>query len=588
MVSIRKDFIGIITYPAHIASGFMALVLSTSLILGNMLDNTGQVEWTLVTALTILLLTLVFFLPFQLIFIGLDSPTNHNSSATLKNRSDPSAHSHARHFRQSTTSGSSYRAIPLIWLVCILLPQFLLFLICYPGIYGYDGPFHIWQIIHSEGAAVVLNKGYSVPYTLYLSFFIGLGKTIHNVELGFAFAMSIQMLFLCWVSWKICLFVREYAPYSTIKQYGTLLFSSLCPPILCLRISSCQDAPFAGFFCLIVMELIALSYTPRRQLSFRRALRLGLFLLAAFLLRNNMAYAFVILLIPIIILALRRRLAARTVLTLIIPFLTAQIIMGPIYSALGISDGMMNPAIREILSVPSQQLSRSYVEKPESLSTDLKSQLKLFYPDQESFSSYWTSPELADNAKRSLDVDYTATHIKDYIQMYIQAGIADPEDYIEAFLMNSLGYWYIGKTYQDPRMYHPYFEYNNIDALWWNEDYTPIYRNSIFPEIDSFISEHVYNGLWNRVPLLSLFNRAGAYFSLFVFAVIHALHTRDGRALLPLCLLGGLYITLFLSPVCLFRYIFGIALSTPLLLLIINPQRVQTNVNSISTKVEKY
>ncbi|MCI7746528.1 MAG: DUF6020 family protein [Collinsella sp.] len=546
----------------------LAAFFATTTTIGRMLDRTGHIEWAASTAIKIIAYSAIILPILSLLFAWLDF--HQDSKVARKANSE---------VRLSAPSKSRR----LFWAACILIPQLFLFLVCYPGIYGYDGPFHIWQLIHSDGAAVVLNKGYSVPYTFYLSLFVSIGKAIGNVEFGFAMAMLIQMLFLCWVSWRICSFLYIRMPKARLFNNAALLFLALCPPILALRISSCQDAPCAGFFCLAIMQLIVIGDEAHHKIDVKAAISLAMSLLLTFLLRNNATYAYLFLLIAVLFLTARHMASKQVALWLVIPFVTAQIIMGPVYTALGIEQGMANPALREILSVPSQQLARAYADRPELFSEDQLDDLLSFYPDQEQFTEYWMEPELADRAKRSLDVDYTSAHLLKFLELYISVGLLNPEDYIEGFLMNSLGYWYLGKTYPDTRMYHPYFEYNNIDALWWNPDYTPIERQSVLPQVNQLISDAIYRGAWNRIPIISPLCRAGFYFAVFVGVCIFSLHARNKRNLLPLIFIGGLFVTLFLSPVCLFRYVFGISMATPLILSLLTPLQCRPLVSKAAS-----
>lgn len=560
----------------------LSAYLSATIVLGRMLDQTGQIEWALETAVKVIAGGLVALPVFAVLFYWLDSI---NANSLSKNNSDVEAAPRNHSNSEQNCDALALRSRPflspqIVWLFCILIPQIMLFLICYPGIYGYDGAFHIWQIIHSEGAPVHLNKGYSVLYTLYLSLFVGLGRHMGNVELGFAVAMFLQMLLLCWVSWKIVCFIQARRPQARALRYGSLLFLSLCPPILCLRISSCQDAPFAAFFCLAIMRLATIKTENKEKNGNRWIIALWLDLIMAFLLRNNASYAYIFLLITAVIMLVRHAITMRLAAILTIPFIVSQIIMGPLYSACGITENPANPAIREILSVPSQQLARVYTGRPDLLTEKQKTEIIAFYPNQDQFTDYWAEPELADRAKGSLDASYAASHLLDYIRLYISVGSADPENFIEAFFMNSLGYWYPGKTYPDTRMYHPYFEYNNVDALWWNADYTPIQRMSFFPELDQLISNAMYDGSWNKTPALSLLCRAGFYSAVFITVCVYSIHAKYKNNVLPLIFVGGLFVTLFLSPVCLFRYVFGISMATPLLIMLLVP--LQNSNDSIS------
>ena len=80
------------------------------------------------------------------------------------------------------------------------------------------------------------------------------------------------------------------------------------------------------------------------------------------------------------------------------------------------------------------------------------------------------------------------------------------------------------------------------------------------------ISDVVSKAYWSDIPILSLVLKPGFYLLLFVASALAAFVARRYEYLPIITLCAGLVVTLLLSPVCLFRYVYPLVLATPLLL----------------------
>jgi hypothetical protein len=90
------------------------------------------------------------------------------------------------------------------------------------------------------------------------------------------------------------------------------------------------------------------------------------------------------------------------------------------------------------------------------------------------FEVYNLRPSIADISKLNLDDAEVSKHPLDYIFMYVSIGVKSPKEFTEAFLMQNYGLWYPSKSYPDTRMYHPFAEYQMLDAKLWNTKYQDI------------------------------------------------------------------------------------------------------------------
>ena len=157
--------------------------------------------------------------------------------------------------------------------------------------------------------------------------------------------------------------------------------------------------------------------------------------------------------------------------------------------------------------------------------------------------------------------------------MWASIGVKDPENYVEAFLLNSLGFWYPNKNYNDDRMYHPYIEIEMLDAAKWNPRYVQIKRESKFPIYEKILNITIGKNVWKRIPVISTIFTTGTYFIIFIFLFLLTILRRNFKYMLPISIILGLYATLFLSPVAVFRYCFPIIMASPLMINLILYQK---------------
>ena len=518
-------------------------------VLGWQLETTSQIEWRLLTLAGIAGFSLLFLIPVRALF----------AFASIRERSVSGAHSVDR-------VSHSFRIISLLIFV---VPQVIVFLAIYPGMYGYDGAFHIAQIT-PDGTDNLpsLSTGWSIMYTFYLGGAVAAGKTVATAQLGFAVAMFIQALISCLVLWFVVIWLRNKTG-SRVLAVCALIAFALSPHAMVLRISSSQDTFFADFFLLTAVFLVEIFMCAKQgkdvPLSYLAACSLCATLMM--LLRGNGLYAYMLVLLLSFVLTVMRRLQIRVLVSLLIPVLLYGVVSGPVYRAIGASDSG-HPAINEMLSVPSQQFARSYVDKPWTFDKREQRQIDAFYSrlsDKADFSFYWDIPEIADSAKVQIDPVYTKKHFGEYLGLWFIQGLEDPENYVEAFLLNTLGYWYPGKSYPDTRIYHPFVEYEMMDAKIYNKDYTDIPRDGKLPAVEGTLDSFYLDSAYGSIPVISVLLSNGIWFWAFIVLGGIALYLHRGIAAPVLLLEAGLFVTFLLSPVCLYRYVYPFQLVLPVL-----------------------
>jgi len=518
-----------------------SVFLSLVLIIGSQLEFYSEIIWSFATLIKIIALSVSIF------------PLNY---LLLK---------YVDKFKIQKSDNINYKKIFVITFLIILFFNFLVFLALYPGEYGYDAGFQIMEILEKD---VQITSHFSLLFSFILAKVVNLGKVLFgSYQVGFGIYCFLQMTFLSYVATKITVFCVKRIP-NKIIYFINVLFFSFFPLYTLMSISAAQDSVFAGLFCLIILNVIELIENKDYWKNKLKPISLGILIFLLCLIRNNGFYC-ILISIPFIFLACKNKKVV-VLLIFIIPLFAYKIYSGPVFNILGVTK---TDTFREMLSIPSQQFARVYNYNLKVFSKEELKQLKKFYPQIDDFKYYTYRQSIADPTKSVLNNKYVKSNLKDYISLWTSNGVKDPENYVEAFLLNSLGFWYPNKNYNDDRMYHPYIEIEMMDAAKWNPRYVQIKRESKFPIYEKILNITIGKNAWKRIPVISTIFTTGTYFIIFIFLFLLTILRRNFKYMLPISIILGLYATLFLSPVALFRYCFPIIMVSPLMINLILYQK---------------
>lgn len=518
-----------------------SVFLSLVLIIGSQLEFYSEIIWSFATLIKIIALSVSIF------------PLNY---LLLK---------YVDKFKIQKSDNINYKKIFVITFLIILFFNFLVFLALYPGEYGYDAGFQIMEILEKD---VQITSHFSLLFSFILAKVVNLGKVLFgSYQVGFGIYCFLQMTFLSYVATKITVFCVKRI-HNKIIYFINVLFFSFFPLYTLMSISAAQDSVFAGLFCLIILNVIELIENKDYWKNKLKPISLGILIFLLCLIRNNGFYC-ILISIPFIFLSCKNKKVV-VLLIFIIPLFAYKIYSGPVFNILGVTK---TDTFREMLSIPSQQFARVYNYNLKVFSKEELKQLKKFYPQIDDFKYYTYRQSIADPTKSVLNNKYVKSNLKDYISLWTSNGVKDPENYVEAFLLNSLGFWYPNKNYNDDRMYHPYIEIEMMDAAKWNPRYVQIKRESKFPIYEKILNITIGKNAWKRIPIISTIFTTGTYFIIFIFLFLLTILRRNFKYMLPITIILGLYATLFLSPVALFRYCFPIIMVSPLMINLILYQK---------------
>ncbi len=444
--------------------------------------------------------------------------------------------------------------ICLIVLQLFWLPAFLAY---YPAIMSYD--FH-----RQFGEAV---RGYiwffeyqPLSHTFLIRMAYLLGLKMGDLAKGMAVLAFFQSLLLsASISAGI---VYVYKKSGKKPAIFWLILFALLPFNPVLAISMTKDIIFAAFFAFVIL-LVCNMKDGVRGLSCVLFFICGI---VNILFRNNAPYA-MIFLIPAFLLIekglLKKLLMSLLVLVTIASGLGSKTLIRTTMNAI--------PGPKtEMFSVPITQMTRVIKYQRDNLTEEQYNILMKYITD---FVWGTYNPYIADGPKGQVSLYNEEAWIGDYkslLKDYVTLGKAYPNDYIDAFLGLTLGYWFI-----DDKSHCEMLGYgadSDMGLLYtFNVSYNDVVpegiaSHSYLPRVEKKYSEIVNGNSYYNWPVISYLMRPAFYMWLFILAIFAALYKRSKYSIAVFAYPLFYFFTMLLGPTVNFRYVYPFIVSLPVMI----------------------
>ncbi|MBD5551015.1 MAG: hypothetical protein HDQ96_07560 [Lachnospiraceae bacterium] len=440
------------------------------------------------------------------------------------------------------------------------LPAFLAY---YPAICAYDIPVQTEQIV--SGMYI---DHHPLAHTLLLKGTMWLGETVFgSVNTGIGCYALFQMLFLA-AAFAFGVYCLHRHQVRRIWLFLVQLFCIFYPFHQYMSISVTKDTIFSAFFVLFLSALWEIvdgrkSYVP-------------LFIFAGIgviLFRNNGKYAFLVLLFFILIAVIfgkERRIFWGKVLFLAAgTFLIGNLALSGIFRAVSAGQGDK----REMLSLPIQQLSRTMVyhggvsvmPEDDGTMSDTDRALINDFILEEAYRDY--RPDFADPVKSHTNTYVARYRAKDFLSTYLGLFFQYPGDYLNAALAVNAGYLYPGDVShayinaQEGQEAGGGYVQTRWDELTLNE--RGIYKDSKWPGLMKRMEKWTNDNAYLKYPVLKYLFVPGVWFWFYLLLTGWLLINRKFAKCIPLMLVFGYYLTLFLGPTVQLRYLYPVMAAFP-------------------------
>ena len=461
------------------------------------------------------------------------------------------------------------RALPGGWFAGIWIILFVSWIPCwlayFPAIYSYDGEPQLIQ--YTTGA---FDNHHPILHTLFLGGCYDLGKFLQEecgIPLdGMAFYALLQMLFLAFAFACSISFLHRCGVRRSVLVAAIAWFA-LFPVHPLMAVTTTKDTLFAAFFLL---AFVGLSRTMLLRKIGRFWEGTGLFLsaLGMMLFRKNGVYLMIGVCAALFLVCAfsrwKKRGGFRFFSGLLLGCALCILTFFACDAGLMAATGARQGEAAEALSIPIQQLARTFKSNQNSLTPDEMESLCAYIP-QKGLENY--RPSISDGVKLYFNNERFAEDPAGFFRIWMHLLKKYPGSYATAFLYHTMGSWYLMDT-----------SHCTVYKDWWRDrtgyfitDAVPVFardfvkKENLLPSVQNFYEAIATGCVHQRfLPLRILFSPAFFCFCTAFCCLALCLRRRSGLWL-P-CSAVLLYLaTVVAGPCILVRYIYPFMALLPIL-----------------------
>ena len=458
----------------------------------------------------------------------------------------------------------------------ILLLWVPVFLAYYPSVFAYDAEAQFYQYLAHD-----YSTHHPLIHTLFLGTFFKLGETLFgSYSAGMALHSIVQMLMMAAI-FGYTMMELYRAETLWVMRLVLLIFYALFPANSILSISTTKDVLFSGLVLLYVVKLYQwCSGEYKRTKSFLPVFVTISVLMLLF--RNNAVYAYLAAQPFVYFLWKKSADGLQPERKYYVIAVAATLILSCAANAgLKAVTCAESGSPREMLSVPLQQMARTRVWHEEEIDSSLQEELNEYLPAEWVFAAY--NPHLADPVKNRAVIHNNPAGL---IKTWLRLGLRFPMSYVDAFLDNSVGYWYIADK-SHAEIYgigtESGFGYLSTDNRTMPAG-CEIVEHSYLPALRTFMERLISDNEYQKIPVVSVIFAPAFYWWLLCLYMTFCLYRKEYKMLIPVLFLLMYYFTLLLSPTVLIRYMYPFVVSVPTILCLMTTKKEKRNLCSIKNR----
>ncbi len=475
-----------------------------------------------------------------------------------------------------------------IWAI-IFLMWIPTFLALFPGAFVYDA---------QDEYIEVITRAFTTHHPLL--HVLLLGGLVHGAEYigytanaGIAVYVLLQMAMMSG-TFAYCIKKLEELGFKKVYLVCIMVFYGLFPIFPMYAVCTAKDGLFTAFLTLVIVELIIYVFRVEEF----NPIVFTLASLLMMLMRNNGIYAYIASMAVIVICEIIRCYSEKKVpgtevsdgrenekpkanyknLThtaegrvyklLILTLLSIVLYVGSAY-VLKIATQARADEHQEILTVPIQQLARTYTYSEDVFTEDETDTLHRYLPEEYLITYRFRISDVLKSGFNNAEYERDAAS---FIKLWKNIGSRKPLIYLNAWFGTSYGYWYpdaLNNVYEGNQMYT--FQYSDSSYFGFETE-PPGIRDSKFPLLERFYENISLKQFQQKVPVVSQLFSPGFMWWLcaFVLFCIFSRGRKKVRNLIPLAPVVFVWLTVLLGPTTLVRYVLILWFVAPMYPVLIN------------------
>lgn len=423
--------------------------------------------------------------------------------------------------------------------VCLFGCLFLGLLGCWPGIYAYDAQGQLAQAMYPE---VEYATHHPLLHTFVMGKIITFGYHVSRENLGMGVLMYsiIQML--------VCTVIFAYSIYFvwsiTSRKWLTIaafLYYAFFPTVVLFTFCTTKDVLCSAFLHLMVLLVYEMYQDTDRFFTQKGKVTVLIFsgvLMCLF--RNNGIYAVALMTVFASVSFPKKRILSCVIFIpiMLLAFLSGKGLQAGLHAEIS--------SMAEAFSVPIQQIARVYNEEGEEAFTE--EELGLIYKAVSSEVLLGYQPMISDDVKYAIQFnEEVVTHKGEYLKLWLNTGLGNPEEYILSFLDNTYQAWYPGTciTRYPDKSESDYLDIEGFDTVEKEPKIQWLY--DVYHRIATEFS-------YQKIPGLRLLFSIGAMLWMVLFTWFYGIWKKDSGIVAALLMILCFCVTCFLGPTVLVRY----------------------------------
>ncbi len=444
----------------------------------------------------------------------------------------------------------------LIIIIC-WIPTLLAF---YPCIISYDGGYQIRNSYFRKE----INGHPIITTFLYTAFYdIGVCQ-LNSPTIGMFIFSIFQMLVMGTIFSYSVKFIEEATKKKWIRNIA-IIFYAIFPYNQLFPLITTKDVLLAGFVLTFIINIYKIL---KEKYEILDCIYMVIITTLMLLLRSNVIYA-VLALIPFIIILIKEKESKKKLVIIILISIILANSFTSIVTNIALKKYTTETGGTGIFICPFTQFSGKIAkEKQNELTKEEKEKLTLYFGDYKKLGEKYV-PYIADNTAKMINNEIVNSNKKEFFGFMKQLIKKEPRIFIESYLNTIRGYWYINDT--------SFSKINNDkkpDTMGTLELFCfPIGKNkfsvvddSKLPELKKFYQNLFCRNEYQKIPVISIIFQPATYFYMLVAYLLFAIYKRNRvKTIIGLYLLLY-FMTCFLAPCAIVRYIYPIIVCTPILI----------------------
>ena len=528
-----------------IIAGILAFLFTTAMLFGVRLDAVGNVDfkdWRLWVSLPVL--TCLFTILVRKFWDFLSG---------MEDRKDRLA----EHIKMPGVPKKTAEYVNILTFLFMLLCWLPVLLAVYPGFFVYDAQEEWLQV-----ASRTFTTHHPLVHVLMLGGIIcAVHKVTGSYNLGIACYMVVQMMVVSGVFTYLLSFMRKRKVSKAVRLLS-LFYFAFFPVIVMFTLCSAKDALFTAALLLLLLALLDMGSDEEEFFASKsKKIFFILSAVAMMLFRKNGVYAFAVM-VPILLLYHKKYL--KKIAALLAVIFLSYFVINTGLTVVFHAEGGEN---QEILTVPIQQLARTYKFNQEVFEPEDDEALHEILPE-EALVLY--NPKLSDPVKVHFQNEVFAADKSKYVGLWVRIGLKKPLSYINAWLMNSYGFWY-PDTVIDVYSGNTVFTFTYEDSSYFGyEVEEPGFRDSKIPWLDAAYRKLALEISQEKIPIYSMLYSPGGIFWCIALVFAYVLYRKKYHVVIPYMMVLLVWLTVILGPTYLPRYVlifwYGLPLFAAMLL----------------------